>query len=383
MKKTILTIAAVTMLLALTAPLTSAHALSLPLVAQDAAADEAAEYTKYYNANAIAAKSKSFDDYKKAMELAVAFLQKFPNSTNASYLKDKWIPQIRRDMLGLAVAAKNMPEIIRLGKELIAANPDNVDYANYLARQLRELDTEFKYSADTAEFAQTAIRLLEAGKPLTPVKDQPPPDKNKSLAVLYWSLARINDHDANADKANIDKVKIDKALENYHHAAMLDPMTPLYFFDCGRLYQGKYGAASTEYLKFSDADRTAAELKPEVKAALDTVNKEADSVINCWARFMGLTVDNKDWASARSKMESTLTELYKYRNNGSDAGLQKLINDNKNSPTPVSMTPPAQPAPQQKPEDQGAAKATGGAGKPGEPIKPAISAKPAATKKPR
>jgi hypothetical protein len=383
MKKTILTIAAVTMLLALTAPLTSAHALSLPLVAQDAAAEEAAEYKKWYDANAIAAKSKSFDDYKKAMELAVAFLQKFPNSTNAAYLKDKWIPQIRAYMVGQAVAAKNIPEIVRLGKELIAASPDNVDYPNYLAGQLRALDTDFKYSADTAEFAQTAIRLLEAGKTLTAQPNTPPPDKNKTLAVLNWTLASINEHNATVDKTNIDKVKIDKALENYHHAAMLDPMTPLYFFACGRLHQGKYAAASAEYFKFSDADRTAAEPKPEVKAALDTVNKEADSVINCWARFMGLTVDNKDWADTRSKMEGTLTELYKYRNNGSDAGLQKLINDNKNSPAPISMTPPAQPAPQQKPEDQGAAKATGGAGKPGEPIKPAMSAKPAATKKPR
>lgn len=375
MKKTILTIAAVTMLLALTAPLTSAHALSLPLVAQDAAAEEAAEYKKWYDANAIAAKSKTYDDYKKAMELAVAFLQKFPNSTNAAYLKDKWIPQIRAYMLGLAVAAKNIPEIVRLGKELIAANPDNVDYPNYLAGQLRALDTDFKYSADTAEFAQTATRLLEAGKTLTPAKPgDPVPDKDKALGVLYWTQASINEHDKNADKA----------LENYHHAAMLDSKTPLYFFACGRLHQGKYAAASTEYFKFSDADRTAAEPKPEVKAALETVNKEADSVINCWTRFMGLTVDNKDWADTRSKVEGTLTELYKYRNNGSDAGLQKLINDNKNSATPVSMPPPAQPAPQQKPgEDQNAAKATGGAGKPGEPIKPAISAKPAATKKPR
>jgi hypothetical protein len=72
-----------------------------------------------------------------------------------------------------------------------------------------------------------------------------------------------------------------------------------------------------------------------------------------------------------------LTDLYKYRNNGSDAGLQKLIDENKTSATPVKMTPPAepkQPTAEQKPADQSAAK-------PGN-SQPATAAKPP-TKKPR
>lgn len=373
MKKNILTIAAVMMLLAFGAPLASAHVFGAQPVAQDAAAEEAAAYKAWYDANTAAAASKKSEDYAKAMELAKAYLEKFPNGKYAKYLSETWIPPIRAKLLTDAVAAKNIPEIIRLGKELIAANPDNVDYPNYLASQLRALDTDFKYSADTTGFAQTAIHLLESGKTLTPGSGQPTPDKNKSLAVLYWSLASINEHDKTADKA----------LENYHHAAMLDPMTPLYFFACGRLHLPKYTAASAEYFKFSDADRTAAEPKPEVKAALEAVNKEADSVINCWARFMGLTVGNKDWADTRTKVEGTLTDLYKYRNNGTDAGLQKLIDDNKNSPTPVSMTPPAPPAAQQKPSEDQSAMKPGGVGKPGEPTKAAsMSAKPVA-KKPR
>jgi tetratricopeptide (TPR) repeat protein len=373
MKKTTLTIAALAMLLALGAPLASAHVISNQPSAQEVSAEEAAAYKSWYDANAKAQQSKAYDDYAKAMELALDFLQKFPNSKNAAYLKDKWVPQIRTYLLGQAVAAKNLPEIVRLGKALVAASPDNVDYPNYLAGQLRSLDTNFQYSADTVEFAQTAIRLLESGKTLTAGQDGKVPDKNKSEAVLYWTMASISEHDKNADKA----------LENYHHAATLDPTTPLYFFACGRLNLPKYTAASNDYFKFSDADRTAVDPKPEVKAALEAVNKAADIVINCWARFMGLTVGNKDWADTRSKVEGTLTDLYKYRNNNSAEGLQKLIDDNKNSPTPVSMTPPAAPTPQQKPsEDQSAMKANGGAGKPGETTKPAMPAKTVG-KKPR
>ena len=372
MKKITLTVAALAMLLALGAPLTSAHVISNQPVAQDASPEEAAAYKAWYDANAKATASKAYDDYAKALELAVDFLQKYPSSKNAAYLKDKWIPQIRAYMLGQAVTAKNLPEIVRLGKALVAASPDNVDYPNYLAGQLRSLDTNFQYSADTTEFAQAAIRLLESGKALTPGQDGKVPDKNKSEAVLYWTIASVNEHDKNADKA----------LENYHHAAALDPMTPLYFFACGRLNLPKYQAASDEYLKLPEADRTATEPKPEVKAALEAVNKATDNVINCWARFMGLTVGNKDWADTRTKVEGTLTDLYKYRNNNSTEGLQKLIDANKNSPTPVSMTPPAAPAPQQKPsEDQSAMKAGPAAGKPGEATKPAMTAKPV-TKKP-
>jgi hypothetical protein len=44
-----------------------------------------------------------------------------------------------------------------------------------------------------------------------------------------------------------------------------------------------------------------------------------------------------------------VTGLYKFRNNNSEAGLQKLIEDNRTSPAPVKWTPPAEPATQPKP----------------------------------
>src|ERR1044071_8817854 len=137
MKKITLTIAALAMLLAFGAPLASAHVIGNQPVAKEVSAEEAAAYKAWYDANAKATQTKAYDDYAKALELAVDFLQKFPNSKNAAYLKDKWIPQIRAYMLGQAVAAKNLPEIVRLGKDLVAATPDNVDYPNYLAGQLR------------------------------------------------------------------------------------------------------------------------------------------------------------------------------------------------------------------------------------------------------
>ena len=138
----------------------------------------------------------------------------------------------------------------------------------------------------------------------------------------------------------------------------------------------RYAVAAAEYQKLPEADRTAPEPKPEVKAALDKVNTEADGVINCWARFMGLPKNDYP-PDVKQKVMTALTDLYKYRNNNSDAGLQKLIDDNKASATPVKMTPPVeqkQPTAEQKPADQNVTKPGNG--------QPAAVAKPA-TKKPR
>src|SRR5262249_123240 len=64
---------------------------------------------------------------------------------------------------------------------------------------------------------------------------------------------------------------------------------------------------------------------PQAKAILDEVNREADAVIDCWARFMGLTATNNPYGTTRNDIGKALTELYKYRHPDSPDGLQKLI----------------------------------------------------------
>lgn len=360
MKRIITTAAALMFLLALAAPLTFAAMTRPQPVAQDAAAEEAAAYKAWYEANAA-------KDYPKAMELAKVYLEKYPNGQYATYLKTKWIPGARKALLATAVEAKNLSEIDRLGKEIMAAEPDSLDFSLFLASQLRTLDTGFQYAADTTQFTQTSIRLIEAGKTPAPTNPPTPFKKEETLGYLHDSLASIEEHNKSADKA----------LEHYEHAAMIDPANARYFFNAGRLHQARYAVAAAEYQKLPEADRTAPEPKPEVKAALDKVNAEADGVINNWARFMGLPKNDypKD---VKDKVMTALSDLYKYRNNGSEAGLQKLIDDNKASATPVKMPPPVEPKPS-------TAEVSPNAAKPGS--MPAGMAKPVsgqpAAKKPR
>jgi hypothetical protein len=313
---------------------------------QDAKAEEAAAYKAWYDANAA-------KDYPKAMELAKAYMEKYPAGQNVAYLKDKWIPSTRPLLFNQAIAQKNMADMIRIGREVLADNPDNLDYLIAMSIQIRTNElfgspANFSHAADAAEFTERAMKLIEGGKTPTPNPNSPF-DKNKTLAFFHQTLAVVDDHNKN----------IDKALEHYHHAAGLDAMSPLYFFHVGRLNQEKYLAAAKKYQEMPEADREANPPKPEAKAALDEISKYADGVINAWVRYLGLTADKPTTGDTRSKVEGVVTELYKFRNNNSTDGLAKLIEQNKTSAAPVSMPPPADPpktTAEQKPEGSATAK---------------------------
>ena len=280
-------------------------ATAIRFVQQDQNITEAEAYRNWYSAN-------SAGEMKKAFDLASAFLATFPTGEHADYFR-KWIPQAGIKLLEEAVTAKDVAEIDRLGKHLLAADPDNLDLAAFLAVQLRTLDTNFQYWAHTQEFAQTSIRLIESGRTLT-TNPSIPFNKNETFAYFYDTLAAIDEH--NKD--------MDRALENFERAAQIDPENARYWLNSGRLHQFRYITAATEFAAFPETDRNAAELKPNVKAVLDRAQKEADAVITYWVRFMQLP-KNEYSAEIKQKIMTTLTELYSFRHPDAPEGLKQLI----------------------------------------------------------
>lgn len=338
--------AALTFSLALFEPQSSA-AWSVPgSVAQDPTPEEAAAYKAWFDANGA-------KDYPKAIELAKAYLEKFPSGKYADYLKNKWIPSMQPLLFNEAVKAKNVAEIIRVGKEVLARDPENLDYLSALVVQIRTLELfatppNFTHAADAADFAERAIKLIEAGK--TPTGSDPSKfNKNVTLAYMHQTLAVIAENGKN----------VDKALAAYEKAAALEPTNPTFFFHCGRIHNDRYAAGAQKYEAaqkkvdaIPDAERNAAEPKPEVKAAVDEakaaftlVKSEAEAVVNCWVRYVALAQPSE----TRNTVQGVVSGLYKFRNNNSEEGLQKLIDDNKASPTPVKMTPAPEAAVQPKP----------------------------------
>jgi tetratricopeptide (TPR) repeat protein len=314
MKRWIVVVAALMVIAGLCVAVAPARVLVgvQPAIAQDDA--------KKAEADAYKAWFDSRSDIPKAMELARAYLQKFPNGQYADYLK-KWIPGQRGIMFNQAMTAKDVAKMLQLGNEALGEDANNLDYLYLLAYAVRQDELAAKnyaHATEETDFSNRAIKLIEGGK-VPAVVSKEKFSKNSTLAYLYQTLALIEHN----------KKNIDKALEYYSKAATLDPADPSNYLSCGSLHQGKYQAAAAKYQAIPEADRTAADPKPEVKAALDDINKEADAVIDCWARFMALSANNAAYGPTRSQVNSALTDLYKYRHPDSPDGLQKLIDQYK------------------------------------------------------
>ena len=296
----------------------SAHTrLSAPIgvVAQDPAKEEADAYAAWYNVKT---------DPSKAVGLAKAYLEKYPDGKYAKYLKG-WV---RPYLFNEAIASKNTNEMIRIGKEALAEDPNNLDYLYLMAFNIRtnELSASpanYSHGADVADFSQRAVKLIEEGK-IPGVVPKEHWKQGPVLAMLYHNIALVEGKNKN----------VDKALELYKKAADLDPTTPTYFLAMGNLYQEKYQAAYQRYQALPQSDREAADPKPEVKAALDEVNSHADQVIQSWARFMALTANVDAWKATRDQVNDILTNLYKYRHPDDAQGLQKLIEQFKGNGAP-------------------------------------------------
>jgi tetratricopeptide (TPR) repeat protein len=330
MRRALTVIAALGFMLALYVPLTPART-AVEAVAQEAQKDdpkaaEAALYKSWFDAN-------NAKDYTKAMPLAKEYLQKFPQGQYADYLK-KWVGQVRAYMFNQAMQAKNTAEMIKIGNEALAEGANNLDYLYLLAVSIRTNELfasppNYSHASQAADFSQRSIGLIEGGKLPVGIDAS---KKDATLAVLYQNLAVIEAKNNNHDKA----------LEYYKKSSSLDAgnasLNAFNYLACGSLHQMKYQAAAQKYQAFPEEDRTADPPKEEVKAALDTVNAEADSVIDCWARFMGLTAKNNTYGATRDQVGKALADLYKYRHPDSADGLQKLIDQYSNSAPPASAS---------------------------------------------
>ena len=324
MRRAFTMIAALGFMLALYVPSAPARAARVEASAQDQKAEEAAAYKAWYDVQ---------KDYAKAMPLAKEYLQKFPTGQYAEYLK-KWIGQVRAYMFNQAMQAKNTSEMIKIGNEALAEDAQNLDYLYLLAVSIRTNElfaapANYSHASEASDYTQRAIKIIEGGKLPVGIDAS---KKDATLAILYQNLAVIEAKNNNPDKA----------IEYYKKSSSLDAsnasLNSFNYLACGSLHQVKYQAAAQKYQAFPEADRTTDPPKPEIKAALDEVNAQADMVIDCWARFLGLTAKNNSYGPTREQVLKAATDLYKYRHPDSPDGLQKLIDQYSNSAPSASAS---------------------------------------------
>ena len=98
--------------------------------------------------------------------------------------------------------------------------------------------------------------------------------------------------------------------------------------------------AAKAFNALPEADRAAVD-KPEVKAAREKLNTEADHVIDVAARFVALAKVKGLPAPTRDKVNQTLEAVYKVRfpEDAALAGLQKILQEKE-----AALGAPAAPA---------------------------------------
>lgn len=219
-----------------------------------------------------------------------------------------------RNQFNEAVQKKNYAEQMRLGKVLLAAEPDNP--AVNIVLGVAGLGDPNLLS-ESAQYAKKAIQLIETGKPFAPLTS-----KDQALAYLNYVLAKAT-------------VKTDPtaAIPYFVKAAKLESdlkKNPLIYNELAAAYgEGPVAKLSEDYKKFIGQPES-----PESKLALANLNQAIDRQIDAFARAAALSNNPTDKKAVMDVLEG----LYKDRNT-TTTGLNELVANILSKPLPELPQP--------------------------------------------
>jgi len=316
---------------------TTVAILALPVaahttIAQDpCSAEGKTALYKTFTDNFKTAQDKAYDAAKKYLacpadnpdegqQKIIAYLKNFVGKYEAADKKNQFRIKLYNE--------KKYPEAYALGKDLLAAEPENLKVlvdlgANgYLVAPLnnQSLNTE------ALDYARKALQQIESGKTV----DDWAPLKSKDEAVAYLNYT-VGTLSLQADPSN--------ALKNLIKAAQF--ATPLkdspytYAYIAGAYETGPYKTQSEDYkAKYPGKDET-----PESKLALANINQIVDRMIDGYARAVALAGNKTDFTQQKAVWNESLTTWYKYRNNNATTGMDQLIAGILSKPLPPEPTP--------------------------------------------
>jgi hypothetical protein len=256
-----------------------------------------------------------------AYQAAKEYLQRYPkdNDQYTQYLQ-KWIAVYERDerkrtLPQLVYNAKNFAGAYTLGKQILTEEPEylpaliHLGYAGLLATTLAKNET---FNADAQTYANKAIQAIEAGK--SPASWAPFKGKEDTLAQLYYTVGFLN-----------LKTAPDRAVQPLIRAVQFDTdlkkSPAIYYYLAAAYESGPYKTMAAAYqTTYAGKDESA-----QSKLALEQLNVIIDRMIDAYARAVAAA--GTDAANAQIKAQSSgkLEQFYKFRHEGSDAGMNELI----------------------------------------------------------
>jgi len=300
---------------------------------QDAAcADEAKEalYASFLK-NREADQAKAYEDAKKYLACPTTGITEAQTKI-VDYLK-KWVGKYEEltrasRFQDLLYNQKKYVEAYALGKEILAAQPDNLKVmidlgANgYLVLPLNNA----ALSAEALQHAKNALAALDAGKTVADWK--PLPSKDVAVAYLNYSIGTLT---LQAEPANALKFLLKAA--QFETPLKKSPFT--YAYIAGAYETGPYAKMSEEYKALHGGkDET-----PESKLMLANINQLVDRMIDGYARAVALAGSDSNFAQPKAVWNDSLTTWYKYRNNGQLTGMDQLVAGILSKPLPPEPTP--------------------------------------------
>ena len=323
---------------------TPASTTATPAAAQDDAEAKAALYSKF--------RDNIKSNPPVAYEAGKEYLQKYEAKDGAAdqyvaYIK-KWVTSYdklaRRNQFAEAIKAKNYNEVFVVGKQILADEPDDLGVLYELSKAglFAATNNNESNNADAITFAKKTIQLIQSGK--TFEKDKPITGKDEILGGLNYALGIFLRKSQPTEAVNYFIT-----AAGFDGFAKKDPQT--YALLAATYEEAEYSKLRND---FNNNCKTEEQLNSAACTELtNKVNAVLDRMIDALARAIAYskTAQNPTaYDAARADWMTQVTALYKYRNNGSEAGLNELIAGVTSKPLPKPgdpakpMTPATTPA---------------------------------------
>jgi tetratricopeptide (TPR) repeat protein len=278
-----------------------------------------------------------------AYQAGKEYLEKYgkDNDKYTQYI-EKWVTiyerEDRKQKLPILINQKNFAEAFRVGAAILQSEPDYLQaeimlgYAGYLAMT----NNDESHNAEALAYARKAIDSIESGKtpkqPMVKPTEAPTniwvPFKSKDDTLAYLQFAKgvlslkpqPNDSIDALLKAATYESEIRKTPATYYFLALA--------------YE------SAMYKPLSESYKTTYEGKPETaesKAALEKLSVLIDRMLDGYARAIALMGSDPKTEKTRKEWLAQMMTYYKFRNNGSEAGINEFI--------PASLAKPLPPKP--------------------------------------
>jgi tetratricopeptide (TPR) repeat protein len=259
------------------------------------------------------------DNPGAAYQAAKDYLQKYQKDKDqyTDYLT-KWVmfyerEDRKRQLPGL-INEKKFDEAYRTGARILTDEPDylraqiDLGYAGYLAASAKN-ET---YNTDALSYARKAIQAIESGK--TPTEWAPFKGKDDTLAYLHYAVGFLT------LKTNPTEA-IDSLLKAARYESDIKKTPSTYYFLAVAYESGPYKTMSTAYqTNYANKPET-----PESKAALEKLNVVMDRIIDAYARAIAAAGTDPKTEQSRKEWMTQLSNYYKFRHDGSDAGINEFI----------------------------------------------------------